>query len=119
MKSQGIFNKGVAGRVVGGYCCWRAPINRDFTLLRASGIFCFTTENTEDHREKILKRSKESEIRSVLILDCRLVVMFVRSVFEGIRSGVCECVHRKRFLTPPMKPDLSTVNFVVLRFLFH
>ena len=26
--------------------------------------------------------------------------MFVRSVFEGIRSGVCECVYRKECLTP-------------------
>ena len=39
--------------------------------------------------------------------------MFVRSVFERIGSGVCECVHGKRSLTPPMKPDLSTVNFLV------
>ena len=25
-------------------------------------------------------------------------MMFVRSVFEGIRSGDCECIHRKRSL---------------------
>ncbi len=26
--------------------------------------------------------------------------MIVTAVFEGIRSGVCECVHRKECLTP-------------------
>ena len=25
-------------------------------------------------------------------------MMFVTAVFEGIRSGVCECVYRKRFV---------------------
>ncbi len=31
--------------------------------------------------------------------------MFVRSVFEGIRSGVCECVHRKRLLVSLSMPE--------------
>ena len=35
----------------------------------------------------------------------KAIKMFVTSVFEAIRSSVCECVHRKRFLTPLIPPS--------------
>jgi hypothetical protein len=36
----------------------RTPMNREFTSFSIREFFCFTTEGTEDHREKILIKIK-------------------------------------------------------------